>query len=166
MQLSRKMWIRLLAASGCAWTCSLAHAAPPSEWIAVDESQLAEMRGGFTGDNGLRISFGVERSVSINGEVLSAARFNVNDAGKLHGQLPTITAQGATTLIQNGAGNMFQPGQLSSAAAATFVQNSLNDQTIRSTTVVNAATNSLEFLKGINLQSALGQALSNVAAVR
>jgi hypothetical protein len=155
MHFSKTLLSGLLAASGCAWSC--AYAAPPPDWVAVDVEQLAQMRGGFTADNGLKISFGVERNISINGEVLSTTGFNSGNLGKL--------AAGQATLIQNGPGNVFQPGQLSSSsAAATFIQNSLNDQTIRSITVVNAATNSLEFLKGINLQSSLNQALSNAVA--
>jgi hypothetical protein len=154
----------LLAASSCAWACSNAHAAPPQDWVAVDSAALAEMRGGFTANNGLKISFGIERSISVNGEVLSAANFSVDDIGKLtSGQAASVTAQSMTELIQNGPGNVFQPGQLASSAAATFIQNSLNDQTIRSITVVNTATNSLEFLKGMNLQSSLNQALMNAA---
>jgi hypothetical protein len=41
----------------------------------------------------------------------------------------------------------------------TVIQNTLNNQKIQNVTVINATVNSLEILKGINLQSSLRSAV-------
>lgn len=150
----------------------------PHDWIAVDTTILDEMRGGFDIAPGLKVSFGIERLVNLNGVLQTATRIEVPDAGKMiqSQQNPTgVTvslpqnanaAGGATALIQNGVGNMVTQGAMSADAAATFIQNSTSNQTIQSMTVINAATNSLELLKGANLQSTLVDALTQSAGTR
>jgi hypothetical protein len=73
---------------------------------------------------------------------------------------------GAAELIRSGVGNTVTQGVLSPETAATFIQNSASNQTIQSVTVINAATNSLELLKGANLQSTLQDALTQSARLR
>lgn len=138
------------------------------DWIAVDTHLLQEMRGGFTADSGLKVSFGIERIISINGELHTATRFGMEKAGTFSSSqaAPQGSAGSAVQLIQNGLQNSFAPGQLSQAAAATFIQNSLNDQTIQSVTVINATSNSLELLRSMNLHSALQDALTHSATQR
>lgn len=186
---------------------------PPSvfqDWIAVDSAVLDEMRGGFDIAPGLKVSFGIERMVNLNGVLQTATRIEVPDAGKLlqtqqssamaplsgasnlassPAALPGSSASsgnpaaagaggaialplatnlgnGAAALIQNGLGNTFSQTALSPETAATIIQNSANNQTIQSLTVINAATNSLELLKGANLQSTLLDALTQSAGAR
>jgi hypothetical protein len=174
------------------------------DWIAVDSTTLDAMRGGFDIAPGLKVSFGIERVVNLNGVLQTATRIEVPDAGKLvlapqsstatalPSSLPasssnpaasapagavapggTITlpaatdlGNGATALIQNGLGNTVNPGLLSPETAATVIQNSASNQTIQSVTVINAATNSLELLKGANLHSTLLDALTQSARSR
>ena len=125
------------------------------EWLALSDQQLDQMRGGFETPSGLNISFGIERAVYINGNLVTTTTFNVGDLGKLTGQ----QAEAAGVLIQNGAGNSFQPGAIPASALPTVIQNTLNNQTIQGITVINAATNSMEILKAINLQSTLNEAM-------
>ncbi|TCS37951.1 hypothetical protein EDC30_103243 [Paucimonas lemoignei] len=163
------------------------------EWVAVDDSTLGEMRGGFDIAPGLKVSFGIERLVNLNGVLQTATRIEVPDAGKLiqsqpisagttlppnasaaastaasaaAQSIPVNLGGGATALVQNGVGNVAVPGPLPPDSAATFIQNSASHQTIQSMTVINATTNSLELLKGANLQSTLVDALTQSAATR
>ncbi|WP_147384004.1 hypothetical protein [Noviherbaspirillum sedimenti] len=211
------------------------------DWVAVDSTVLEQMRGGFDIAPGLKISFGIERVVNLNGALQTAIRIEIPDASKLvqaqqssavsptAGPAPSTPAvtpasasiaapatptalaapatpiasaapatpiasaapatptasaapaaqasaaslqvatnlgNGAATLIQHGPGNTFAPGLLAQAAGATFIQNSVNNQTIQSVTIINAATNSLELLKGANLQSTLFDALTQFAGTR
>jgi hypothetical protein len=170
-----------------AWLCAVTGSAmmlPATAWAAgsagtnaqvsfgmesaVDTRLLEQMRGGFSVDTGVKVSFGIERTVSINGDVVSNTRLNLQNPEQLaNAQVDTQALQGgAVELIQNGLGNNFQLGKLSEAAAATFIQNSLNDQTIQSTTIINATSNSLEHLKNLNTQSALNDALANSVSLR
>lgn len=224
-------WIALSFVSGCAVAISgparpLAASAPESlavpantasavapaaiqDWVAVESVVLEQMRGGFDIAPGLKVSFGIERLVNLNGILQTATRIEVPDAGKLvqmalapaAAALPTASSpvgasaasaraappqtaaataaagatavplaanlgNGAVGLIQNGLGNTLSPGPLPQGTLATFIQNSMNNQTIQSMTVINAATNSLELLKGANLQSTLFDALTQSARAR
>ncbi len=144
---------------------ALQHTRPAAlqDWIAIDAGRLALMRGGFATEPGLKVWFGIERSVSINGELQSVSKFEFQDADARSGAAPNA---GTVQLIQNGLGNTFQPGPLSQAAAATFIQNSLNHQTIQTHTVINASANSLDLLKSMNLQSALQDAMIQAVGAR
>jgi hypothetical protein len=186
-----KHWIAMALLSGYALTAfgvgfNMASEAATStdersdsfqDWTAVDSTVLDSMRGGFDIAPGLKVSFGIERIVNLNGVLQTATRIEVPDAAKLmQAQQPggkpgetislPVTANlggGASALVQNGAGNVTTLGALSPDAAATIIQNSANNQTIQSVTVVNAATNSLELLKGANLHSTLLEALTQSA---
>jgi hypothetical protein len=61
------------------------------------------------------------------------------------------------TLVRNGATGTFG---MPSQPAALVIQNTLNQQDIRSLTVINATTNSLDLIRSLNLQSVLTDALA------
>lgn len=149
-------------------TIETAHPSQPNNWVAVETTVLADMRGGFALETGLKISFGIERTVSINGTLLASTNFNIQNAGAIS-HAPNTTNrlnQGTVQLIQNGLGNTFQPGQLSQAATSTFIQNSLNGQTIQSQTVINVTTNSMEMMKNMNLHTTLRDAITGSTGLR
>lgn len=170
MDAARNKWLPAILASCClfGWHAEVAaDEFAPSGWNKAEAALLDDMRGGFSTESGLKIAFGIERTVSINGELLSATSFSTGDIAKLvGGQIAANAPAALTELIQNGGGNVYQTSQLAPAAAATFIQNSLNDQTIRSVTVINAVTNSLEFLKSLNAHSTLSEALMQAPAFR
>ena len=129
---------------------------------------FAQVRGGFVTSNGLQISFGIERAVYINGNLVTTTSLNVSDMGKVTaGQTPSASVsaglssavQRGTTLIQNGVGSTFQSGPMSAASLGTVIQNTLNNQKIQSVTLVNATVNSLQMLKAQNFQSSLRSVL-------
>lgn len=130
-------------------------------WTPVPPAALEQARGGFTTPTGLSLSIGVERLVSVNGEVV--ARNSVAFAGSREG-VRTIDAPGTgggqlPVVIQNGMGNRLEAA-LDAAPGAIVIQNSLNDQAIRSETVVSASVNSLSLVKSMNFAESVGQALA------
>ena len=54
---------------------------PLSEMVAVAETSLDKVRGGFQTDTGLQISFGIERAFYINGSLVAPPTMNVVDPG-------------------------------------------------------------------------------------
>jgi hypothetical protein len=86
----------------------------------VADQRLAAIRGGFTTAGGAQFSFGIERTVTINGDVVAITRLVLDNLQNLMlGQTPTV--QFVTTLgtvVQNGPGN-------SAPGAATVVGSTL-----------------------------------------
>ncbi len=127
----------------------------------IDDDELAGMRGGFETADGLKLSFGIERAVYINGALQSVTSLNVDDLGKLHGNgLSALPPGTALTVIQNGPGNQFQVSGLSPSTLATVVQNSLDNQKIQTVTTLSATVNSMEMLRGARMQNSVQEALT------
>lgn len=137
-------------------------------WMPVADAVLDEARGGYDLGGGLVMSLGVERLATVNGNVVSSSSFNIADLSRLGAGEAALVRDAAATLnlLQNGAGNVFQIGPMTQAAAGTVIQNTLNDQVLRTHTVINTSVNSLELLKMINFQEGLRDALSNVVGPR
>jgi hypothetical protein len=134
---------------------------PTDDWLAVDDSRLDEARGGWDAGNGLVLSLGVERLISINGNVVANSNFSIADVARLaagDGRLAGDAA--ALTLVQNGAGNVFEPQLGGQAIGALVIQNSASDQLIRSQTTISTVVNSLSLLKDLNFEGGLRDALS------
>lgn len=159
---------RPIAACAGALCCLLlagpATASPPG-WEAVDAAALDRLRGGFTTHNGLEVSLGIERLVSINGQVVSRTSFQIADVRRLDpGQARAAgAALSAVQLIQNGSDNT--AGALFSAdtLGGTVIQNTLNNQQIESRTVIHSSVNSLGLLKTINFNGNLSDAIARAA---
>jgi hypothetical protein len=126
--------------------------------VAVSEQSLDRVRGGFLVD-GLNISFGIERAVYINGSLVTSTSFNVSDLGRITGGRAPAFDANTIALIRNGAGNTVTTGSIPSGSVGTIVQNTLDGQKIQNVTVINATTNSLGVLRGLNLQSSLRSAV-------
>ncbi|MFL6675704.1 MAG: hypothetical protein ACJ8LG_20710 [Massilia sp.] len=157
------------ACLGLALAASAASAERPGpeaeDWTPVATSVLEDTRGGFALNSGLMVSFGLERLVSLNGNVVSRTSLQVADLTRLSPEQAQQTrdALSSVKLIQNGHDNIYvgaAPGQL---AGGTVVQNNLNDQVIRSQTVISASLNSLALLKALQFQQSLGDALAGAA---
>ena len=116
-----------------------------AEAPTIADSELDTLRGGFETPSGLRVSFGIERAVYINGVLSSVTTVNLADLGQLSGRgLP----EGSTVaVIQNGPNNTFVGNALNAGALATVIQNSLDNQNIRAVTTINATVNSMEMLR-------------------
>lgn len=144
-------------------------AAPPG-WNPVGASTLNALRGGLVGPGALAVSLGVERLVSINGEVVARTSFHLADMASLSVEQAqqTSAALSGVKLIQNGSDNIVQAvfaegGAMSHALGGTIIQNSLSDQQIESRTVINSSVNSLGLLKTINFNASVSDAIMRAA---
>ena len=161
---------RLLAAALLAGACGAALAeqaagkrAPlidAGEWAPVDAATLDGTRGGFETPGGLAISLGIERVVSVNGEVLSRTNVAIPDVASMNADqlLQARDALGSARLIQIG-GNNFAPADIGLGSGATLVQNSLDHQTILAQTTITSTVNSMALIKDINFHSTIREAI-------
>lgn len=131
--------------------------APPG-WYQLGGDQLDTLRGGFTTPSGLAMSLGIERLVTINGDLVSRTNFQVADVSKISADeaRQAHEALNSVRLVQNGANN-FAAADLA-AGRGTFIQNSLSNQSIGTQTIISASVNSMSLLKDLNFQDGLRDA--------
>jgi hypothetical protein len=145
----------------------------------LSNERLDALRGGLE-VNSLLMSLGIERAIFINGELATLTRLNVPGVnsgasfssappagGKLaspgaaapggsNASAPRLVSQNANSfsVVQNGAGNTVAlPANLPSAG--NIVQNTLDSQTIRSVTTINASVLSNSIMQGLRLNAAM-----------
>ncbi|GAB7526353.1 hypothetical protein [Paraburkholderia sp. 2C] len=134
--------------------------------LAISDERLDTMRGGFDLSSGLKVSFGISRMVVVNGNLVTTTSFNIPDLANLSAQQAAqLASVNAGSLIQNGPGNVVQPGALP-ALSGTVIQNTLNNQNIQALTTINTTVNSLSMFKNFNVGSTLGGALTNAVRPR
>jgi hypothetical protein len=161
-----KPCVRLLCLTGL-----LAAALPASanvEWKAVDAATLDQARGGFIAPTGLTVALGIDRMVSVNGEVLAQTHIAIADLANIsHAEAQqTSAALSSVKLVQHGSDNIYLAPLAQQALAGIVVQNSLDGQLIRTDTVISSTVNSMGLLKAINAQVSLGDALLHAAGNR
>lgn len=128
---------------------------------ALDAAVLDEVRGGFElAGSGLKFSFGIERAVYINGELIASTVLNLRDLqlASVRGTGSTPGSPSALDVIQNGVGNN-APTQVSPNMVGTIIQNTLNNQKIQNVTTINATVNSMQALRAMSVQSAIQQGI-------
>ena len=150
-----------------AWP-AFGQAPPPAlgaDWLPVPETVLDASRGGFTFDTGLQLSLGIDRTISINGEVVSRTSLQLDDVGRLSADQAQQASEAlsAVKLVQNGHDNMVVGALSAQTLGGTVIQNSLNDQLIRTHTVIHSSVNSMALLKTLNFQGSLGDAIARAA---
>ena len=152
------------------WACSASQAqeapTPPADprpvWWAVGDQKLAQLRGGFDLGSGLFVSFGISRAVYINNQLVTTTSFQTSGLDKLaQVRIAELTQQlqAQQQVVQNGPGNTVDAGALT-VPLATYIQNTLNNQTIRTETVIQATTNGGALLRLMNLQSTINDAVN------
>jgi len=134
---------------------------------AVDSATLEAARGGFITADGLMVTLGLERLVSINGTVVERTEMQLGDIGKLARGEGTLSrdALGELRLIQNGDVRTMA-GNAQNLLGGTIIQNSLNDQTIRNQISINATVNTAGMLRALNFGASLNNALSSAVGTR
>jgi len=140
------------------------HSAIGSDLVALNADQLDEVRGGFVTDGGLKISFGIERAVYLNGTLVTTTSLNIADLSKISGGQAQVTGNGTAgslAVLQSGVGNVFAPGSVSATAAGTVIQNTLDGQKINTITRIDAVINSSGIMRSMNLQSSMQSAIVN-----
>ena len=134
---------------------------------AVEPAILDAYRGGFIDPSGLAVSLGIERIVTVNGNIAATSRINFGDLGSLASGRTTLSPEAASqlNLIQNGGGALnvqFGPSVL----GGTVIQNSLNNQLINNATIINANVDTRGLLQAMNFQSTLSNAINTAATGR
>jgi len=149
-----------------AW-CAPAVAAQPAdalgpEWVAIDPTLLDDMRGGFMTAGGTSLSFGIERAVFVNGELLATTRVQIPDIARMTAdQARELERFNQGMVVQVGNGNTF--GR-SGAAGGVVIQNTLDGQDIRALTTVNVGVDTLQAFQDLNTQSTLHNAMVTATA--
>lgn len=128
-----------------------------AEAPAMADTDLDTLRGGFEAPSGLRVSFGIERAVFVNGVLASVTTVNLADLGQLSGR--GLPAGSTVAVIQNGPNNTFVGNALNAGALATVIQNSLDNQNIRAITTINATVNSMEMLRSGQMGQSMRDAM-------
>ena len=137
-------------------------------WLAVSHRELDTLRGGFNLGDGLMVSFGISRVAYINEQLVASTTLQFGDITRLSAQQAARLGQQLMLqpqIVQNGPGNAVQAGAVSSPLA-TVVQNTLNDQLVRTQTVINVSSNGLSALRNMNLQATIQSALTNALGRR
>ena len=137
------------------------------DWRPVAPDALEAARGGFTVPGGLTVSLGIERMVAINGDVVARSSFDVAELNRMtQAQLrQTGEALSAAKLVQTGLQNVYKAGEPGAfQTAGIVVQNSLDNQSIRTETVIRASVNSAALLNSLNFQGSLQDALTRSVA--
>ena len=126
----------------------------------VDADALDRTRGGFEVAGGLSLSLGIERVVSVNGEILARTNIAIPDLSAMTADQARLTqdAIGAAHMIQIG-GNNYAAADLNMPNGATLIQNTLNGQDIRTATTITSTVNSMSLLKDMNFQSTIRDAV-------
>jgi hypothetical protein len=120
---------------------------------AIDESRLAEVRGGFELPTQLHASLSVERAAFVDGERVVNLRADIPDIAHMTaGQATALQSVIAPLVIQDGPGNTVLANL---APAATVIQNTLNDQRLLSLTTINVDVNTLGAFRDLGFHDAL-----------
>ncbi len=181
------LYVTLSLCAGRPAQAETARAEPAAQvWLAASDLELDQLRGGFQLGDGLMVSFGISRVTYINDRLVASTELNLGPISGLIGQqaatlrVPLANAlQGAAQAqyraglqaplqaqwVQNGPGN-FVPSDALDARLSTVIQNSLNDQLLRTQTIINASSNGLGLLRGLNLQRTLDLALTHALTGR
>ena len=143
----------------CAPT-ALVHATDTLLWSPVDEQRLDEQRGGFYVETVLRLSFGIERVVYVNDVAVVRTSVRIPDVAAIEPEQAQALADfNRGVVVQVGERNRFDPARSGGGIA---IQNTLDNQNIRTLTHVEVATDALGVLQGINSYGALTDALVRV----
>lgn len=135
-------------------------------WMAVSDDTLDSQRGGFDLGAGLLVSFGITRSVYINGELATQTTLNFGQLDKITaGQAMELSRQlSALNLVQNGPGNTVE-GPLG-GMGGTVIQNTLSNQRITNQTVITTETNGMSLLKELNTAATLNEGITRAIGGR
>ena len=130
-----------------------------TNWMPINPARLAEMRGGMQLPSGLSLSFGIERLVYVNGELVANASLQISDVSRMTTeQAQALASINAGMVVRTGQGNHFDP---SNGAATLVIQNSLDGQQIVAITTLDIGVDTLASYMQMNASDALHSALIN-----
>jgi len=131
------------------------------EWVAVAPERLERTRGGYQLPSGLALSFGIERVVHVNGNLVARASVHIPDVSRMTTvQARELAEINRGLVVQVGDGNTFTP---STAINGVVIQNTLGGQEIRAVTTLNVGVGTLGMFQQLNANAALQDALNAAA---
>lgn len=98
-------------------------------WPRATDEELEQLRGGFILSNGVRIDLSLEKLVFLNDQAMHSSFFQLPKDG---------------FLLQNGAENVVS--DVVTPSLSSVIQNSLDDQVIRTVTEINIEVSNLQNL--------------------
>jgi hypothetical protein len=91
--------------------------------MPVSTQSLAAVRGGFNVGDGLEVSFGIQRAVYVDGNLVTYLNVSIPDIAHITAQQATSLAQALGTIdVQVGSGNTFNPSITTQAGTASVAQ--------------------------------------------
>lgn len=134
------------------------HDAPlGEEWQPIDPGRLAGMRGGLQMPSGTVLSFGIERVVHVNGQLVASISVRIPDIAHMDAaQAQAIADFNQGILVQVGEGNHFDPSRI---PGGVVIQNTLDNQHISTATYIELGAGSLDVFQNLNSNTAMTDAL-------
>jgi hypothetical protein len=120
--------LRVMGLLVLAGSAGVAHAqtrAPVAGFgLPISTQSLASIRGGFDLGDGLEVSFGIQRAVYVDGNLVTYLNVSIPDIAHITAQQATSLAEALGTIdVQVGSGNTFTPSITTQAGAASVAQN-------------------------------------------
>ena len=122
-------WLGLLGCAGMAHAQNRAPLSYPVEGFGMPVSmdRLAAVRGGFDLGDGLQVSFGIERAIYVDGNLVTYLNVSIPDIAHITTQQAMSLATALSTVnVQIGSGNTFDPSSTTHSSAATVAQSALS----------------------------------------
>lgn len=107
---------------------------------------------------GLAVSFGIERAVYGNGNLVTTTSLNISGLGPGASPGAVELASRGSSQIRIGPGNVAM-APVSATTLGTIVQNTLDGQRIQNVTTVNATVNGVQQLRSQTLEWSLRSAV-------
>ena len=107
---------------------------------------------------GLAVSFGIERAVYGNGNLVTTTSLNISGLGPGASPGAVELAWRGSSQIRIGPGNVAM-APVSATTLGTIVQNTLDGQRIQNVTTVNATVNGVQQLRSQTLEWSLRSAV-------
>lgn len=157
----RLEWKHVAGLIGIGLLSMSATAAPPSsaarnlgnEWKPIETARLDDIRGGFQLPGGPLVSFGIERLVRVNGELIAQTSVRIPDLANITtDQAQALAEFNRGLVVQIGEGNHVMPG---AGAGGLIIQNSLDNQRISTLTRLDVSVDTLDMYKALNFNDAL-----------
>jgi hypothetical protein len=127
------------------------------EWQPIDPARLAGMRGGLQMPSGTVLSFGIERVVHVNGQLMASVSVRIADIARVdQEQAQAIADFNQGILVQVGEGNHFDPSHL---PGGVVIQNTLDNQHISTATYIDLGAGTLDVFQNLNAATSLSDAL-------
>ena len=127
----------------------------PRQWQTVNDASLKKIKGGFDVGKGLSVSFGILRTVTIDGgPVYQNSVIIPNLAQMTPDQAKALSEM---VVIQNGSRNYANPS-FKSSMGGLLIQNSNSNTQIQAQTQLDIGVKNLGIFRAINLQNVLRDA--------